>query len=67
MYVLTIITCFKSCDVVELGLSFMELDSRLVEIVVLVLLRGYSLRIESTVTLGQTCFQINPTMGLNVV
>ena len=34
MYVLTIITYFISCDVVvELGLSSMELDSRLVEIV----------------------------------
>ena len=37
---------FMSCDVVELELS-LELDSRFVEIV-LVLLRGYSLRIEST-------------------
>ena len=34
MYVVTIITCFMACDVVvELGLSSMELDSRLVEIV----------------------------------
>ena len=37
---------FMSCDVVELKLSSLELDSRLLEIV-LVLLRGYSLRIES--------------------
>ena len=41
---------FMPCDVVELGLSSMELDSRLVEICrdSFVLLRAYSLVIEST-------------------
>ena len=41
---------FMSCDVVELGLSSVELDSRLVEICrdSFVLLRAYSLLIEST-------------------
>ena len=42
---------FMSCDVVELGLSSMELDSSLVEIcfcLFFVLLRAYSLGIQST-------------------